>query len=152
MSELRLPRLNRVLISGRIANDIELRYTAKGIPVIRCTLAVDKSFKDSTGQWQNQAVFIDIVAWSKWAESLNNNAHKGSPIIVEGRLEARSYVDSNNVNRKVVEIIAEYIQFLEYKAKTDDGTHDNPEKDDTDIPMPEEESSQPQVTNDDVPF
>lgn len=149
MADLRLPRLNRVLLSGRITNDIELRYTAKGTPVVRFTIAVDKAVKDESGQWQNQASFIEIVAWSKWAESVNNNAHKGSPIIVEGRIEARTYVDNNNQNRKVVEITAEYIQFLEYKPKTDEtmqpGSHDDS------APMPED-ISQPQVTNDDVPF
>jgi len=150
MADLRIPRLNKVLISGRITNDIEMRYTAKGTPVIRFTLAVDKSFKDATGQWQNQAVFIDVVAWDKWAESVNNNAHKGSPVVVEGRIESRTYVDKDNNNRKVTEIIAEYIQFLEYKPKSDDAPKDG--EHDQATPLPDEESSQPQVTNDDVPF
>lgn len=119
MADLKLPRLNRVLLSGRITNDIELRYTAIGTPVVRFTIAVDKVVKDESGQWQNQASFIECVAWSKWAESINNNAHKGSPIIVEGHMEARSYVDKDNNNRKVVEVIVEYIQFLEYKPKVD---------------------------------
>jgi single-strand DNA-binding protein len=149
MADLRLPRLNKIIISGRVTNDIELRYTAKGTPVVRFTLAVDRSVKDATGQYQNQASFIEVVAWSKWAESVNNSAHKGSPLIVEGRLEARSFVDSNNVNRKVVEIIAEYIQFLESRPR-DEGGH--PEEHDASVPMPDEENSQPQVTNDDVPF
>jgi single-strand DNA-binding protein len=150
MSDLRLPKLNRVLLSGRIANDIEMRYTAKGTPVVRITIAVDKSVKDATGQYQNQASFIDIVAWSKWAEALTNNAHKGSPIIVEGHIEARSYVDSNNVNRKAVEIIAEYIQFLEYRQRNDE--NNAAEASDGEVPLPEEDSSQPPITNDDVPF
>lgn len=150
MSDLRLPKLNRVLLSGRIANDIEMRYTAKGTPVVRITLAVDRSVKDATGQYQNQASFIDVVAWSKWAEALINNAHKGSPIIVEGHIEARSYVDSNNVNRKAVEIISEYIQFLEFKQRNEDTNAAVISE--GDVPMPEEYSSQPPITNDDVPF
>ncbi len=150
MAELRLPRINRVLLSGRITNDIELRYTAKGTPVIRFTLAVDRAVKDESGQWQNQASFIEIVAWSKWAESVNNSAHKGSPIIVEGRLETRSYVDSNNNNRKSVEVIAEYIQFLEFKPKADEAVHSGDHEESA--PLPEEDNSHPQVTNDDVPF
>lgn len=151
MADLKLPRLNRVFISGRITNDLELRYTAKGTPVIRFTLAVDRAVKDATGQYQNQASFLEVVAWSKWAEAVSNTAHKGSPVIVEGHLEARSYVDSNNINRKAVEIIAEYIQFLEYRPRTEEAappsTHDTEE-----TPLPDDESAQPQVTNDDVPF
>jgi len=150
MADLKLPRLNRILLSGRIANDLEMRYTAKGTPVIRITLAVDRAVKDATGQYQNQTSFIDVVAWSKWAEAVNNNAHKGSPIIVEGHIEARSYVDSNNVNRKAVEIIAEYIQFLEYRAKPEDGTP--MDASDNEVPLPDEDTAQPPITNDDVPF
>lgn len=150
MTELRMPRINRVLISGRITNDVEIRYTAKGTPVVRFTLAVDRTVKDATGQYQNQASFIEVVAWSKWAESLTNNAHKGSPVIVEGRIETRNYVDSNNNNRKSVEVIAEYIQFLEVRQKQEEFQQtDNRE---TEEPMPEEVTLQPHVTNDDVPF
>ncbi len=152
MADLRLPKLNRVFISGRITNDIELRYTAKGTPVVRFTLAVDKSFKDATGQWQNQAIFIDVVAWDKWAESVNNNAHKGSPVIIEGRIEVRTYVDKDNNNRKVTEIIAEYIQFLEYRPKSDEAQSSHTDVNDSDVPIPEEDPSQTPVTNDDVPF
>jgi single-strand DNA-binding protein len=149
MADLRLPRINKVLLSGRITNDIELRYTAKGTPVVRFTLAVDKAVKDATGQWQNQSSFLEVVAWTKWAEAVNNNAHKGSPVIVEGRLEARTFVDSNNVNRKVVEITAEYIQFLEIRSR-DEAAHS--EEFGTEPPTSEDEPAQAQVTNDDVPF
>jgi single-strand DNA-binding protein len=138
------------MLSGRIANDIELRYTAKGTAVVKFTLAVDKSSKDASGQWQNQAVFIDVVAWEKWAEALNNNAHKGSPVVLEGKIDARTYVDKDNNNRKAVEIIAEYIQFLEYKNRSES---EAPLDSHSDVPIPEENnSSQSQVTNDDVPF
>jgi single-strand DNA-binding protein len=147
MADLRFPRINKVILSGRIANDIELRYTAKGTPVVRFTLAFDRPVKDASGQYQNQASFLDVVAWSKWAETLNNSAHKGSPLIVEGHIETRNYTDSNNVNRKAVEVIAEYIQFLEARAKSDEGS---PEEHET--RTPEEEHNHSQVTNDDVPF
>ena len=100
MSELRLPRINRWIGSGRITNDIELRYTGKGTPVVNFTLAVDRPVKDATGQWNNETSFIDCTAWDKWAEKLNNDAHKGSAIVVEGHIEVKSYVDSNQQNRK----------------------------------------------------
>jgi single-strand DNA-binding protein len=150
MADIKIPRLNKVIISGRLTNDPELRYTAKGTPVIRFTLAVDRTVKDASGQFQNQASFLDVVAWAKWAESLSNTAHKGSPIIVEGHLETRSYTDSNNNNRKSVEIIAEYIQFLEYRPKGEEGAQ--PEEHETEPHLPEDDTAQPQVTNDDVPF
>lgn len=135
------------MLSGRITHDIDLKYTPKGTPVVRFALAVDKSFKDDSGVWQNSSCFIDVVAWSKWAESLSNNAHKGSAVVVEGRIDARTYVDGSGNNRKAVEIVAEYIQFLEYRSK---GEADHSGSDD--VPLPEEHGIESHVTNDDVPF
>ena len=137
MSELRLPRINKWIGSGRITNDIELRHTGKGTPVVNFTLAVDKSSKDEQGNWKNEASFIKCVAWNKQAEMLNKKAHKGSPVIVEGRLESKEYTDKENVNHKSVEIVADYVQYLE---KAEDTTEDTTE----DTPEP--------PTNDDVPF
>lgn len=151
MADVRVPRLNKVMLSGWIANDIELKYTPKGTAVVKFAIGVEKNFKDSSGQWQKQSSFLDIVAWEKWAEALNNNARKGSPIIVEGRIDARTYVDKDNNNRKAVEITAEYIQFLEYKPRDSDAPLDSHD----DVPLPDETSapqSRSQVTNDDVPF
>jgi len=145
MADIRVPRLNKVMLSGRITHDIDLKYTPKGTPVVRFVVAVDKSFKDEAGNWQTQATFLDVVAWSKWAESVSSHAHKGTPVVIEGRIEARSYVDANGNNRKAVEIIAEYIQFLEYKGKPESDSGSN------DVPLPEEYGTEPSTT-DDVPF
>ena len=148
MADLRLPNINKVMLCGRITQDIELRYTPKGTPLTRFSLAYDRSYKDESGAWQKVAHFIEVVAWTKWAESLSNQAHKGSPVIIEGRLETRTYVDSNNNNRKVVEIVAEYIQFLESKFRAEGDALGS----DDEVPLPKDELPQAQVTNDDVPF
>lgn len=148
MADLKLPRMNKVFLSGRIANDIDLKYTPKGTPVVRFALAVDRAFKDDSGNWQNATSFIDVVAWTKWAESVGNNAHKGSPIMVEGRIDARTYTDSNGNNRKAVEVTAEYIQFLEFKDKSDHSSSSD------EVPLPDEFGAPMNagITNDDVPF
>lgn len=148
MADLRLPRINKVMISGRITNDLEMKYTPKGTAVMRFTLASDRRYKDESDTWQTAATFIDVVAWTFLAEQLEKNAHKGSALLVEGRLESRSYVDSNNQNRKVWEVIAENIHFLEWKPK-EDGSHDHPTEE---PPLPEENSAPTRGTTDDVPF
>jgi single-strand DNA-binding protein len=147
MADLKLPRLNKAFIAGRITQDLELRYTPKGTPTVRFTVAMDKRFKDESDQWQSVPIFVDVVAWSNNAENLCKSAHKGSAILVEGRIESRSYTDQNNVNRKVFEIIAESIQTLEWKPK---GEGEAPE-DDSHLA---EEPTHPanQGTMDDVPF
>jgi single-strand DNA-binding protein len=99
-------------------------------------------------QWQSVPVYIDVVAWSYQAENICKIAHKGTAVLLEGRINTRSYVDSNNINRKVFEIIADHIQSLERIPKAEgEGVEEE-------VPLPEEEPNyvaEP-VTDDDVPF
>lgn len=147
MADLKVPRLNKVMIAGRITRELELKYTPKGTPVVNFSVAMDKRFKDESDQWQSVPVFIDVVAWNQQAENLCKQAHKGTAILVEGRIDTRTYVDQNNANRKVVEIIADYIQTLEWKPRDgEEARTDEP-------PMPENEPHPAgKGTEDDVPF
>ncbi len=145
MADLKLPRINKAMIAGRIVNDLELKFTPKGTPVLKFRVAVDRPFKDDSDQWQQSTSFIDVVLWSERAERLANNAHKGSAVIVEGRIETRSYTDNNNINRTAFEIIADNVQTLEWKPKDGEAA---PE----DAPLPEEEPHAASQTKDDVPF
>lgn len=148
MADLRLPRFNKVFVSGRIANDIELKFTPKGTPVMRFTIASDRRYRDESGEWQSATSWIDCVAWTYQAEAIEKNARKGSAVLVEGRLETNTWTDQNNVNRKQTEIIVENVHFLEWKDRQDGSA---PASDD--IPLPSEEPrTATQTTNDDVPF
>lgn len=148
MADLRLPRINKFIVSGRIANDLELKFTPKGTPVMRFTLATDKGYKDESGQWQNVTSWIDCVAWTKTAEMISNNAQKGSAVLIEGRIETRTWTDPNNVTRKITEVTVDMVHFLEWKPR------DGQESDsDNEVPLPPEEMAPTnKTTNDDVPF
>ncbi len=148
MADLRLPRFNKVFISGRIGNDLELKFTPKGTPVMRFVVACDRGYKDDSGEWQTATSWIDCVAWTYQAEQLEKNARKGSAVLVEGRLETRTWTDQNNTTRKQTEVTADFIHFLEWKDRQD-GSAPTSE----DAPLPSEESrSSAATTNDDVPF
>jgi single-strand DNA-binding protein len=148
MADLRLPRLNKFIVSGRIANDLEMKFTPKGTPVIRFTLAADRNYKDDSDQWQTVTSWIDCVAWSRHAEYLDKNAHKGNAIIVEGRVDTRNWTDQNNQNRKSTEVTVDTIHLLEWPPR--DGN--NPQYD-SNVPLPPEESAPvANSTDDDVPF
>ncbi|HOY84453.1 MAG TPA: single-stranded DNA-binding protein [Candidatus Syntrophosphaera sp.] len=144
MADLKVPRLNRVLIAGRITKELELKYTPKGSPVVNFSVAMDKRFKDESDQWQSVPVYVDVVAWNQTAENLCKQAHKGTAVLVEGKIDVRSYVDQNNVNRKVFEIIADFVQTLEWKPREEGG--------DTPPPPEEPPHTGSDATNDDVPF
>jgi single-strand DNA-binding protein len=103
--------LNRVILIGRLTRDPELRYTPSGTPVTRFTLAVDRPFLDKQGNRGTD--FIDVVAWRNLGELCARYLSKGRLAAVEGRLEIRSYDDSQGVRRKAAEIIADNVRFLD---------------------------------------
>ena len=105
--------LNRAVIVGRLTKEPELRYTPNGVAVANFTVAVNRPFKNQAGE--QEADFINCVAWRKQAENLANYMHKGSLIGVDGRIQTRSYENQEGKRVWVTEVLAESIQFLEYK-------------------------------------
>ena len=98
---------NRVILVGNLVRDPEIRYIASGTPVTKFTLAVNRRVKG-----QDEADFIDIVAWDKLAETCNTYLKKGSSCLVEGRLSIRSYEDKEGVKRKASEVVINTMQML----------------------------------------
>ena len=108
--------LNQIVLIGRLVRDPELRYTPSGIPTAGFPLAVERPFKNAQGQKETD--FFDIVAWRKTAELVANNLQKGRLIAVTGRLQARSYETPEGQKRKVYEIVADDVRFLDRKPQT----------------------------------
>ncbi|MCK4653291.1 MAG: single-stranded DNA-binding protein [Candidatus Cloacimonetes bacterium] len=144
-SELRFPRINTVIISGRLTRDVDLRYLPNGTPVAKLPIAFDRSYQKN-GEWMQDTSYIDITVWSKRGEQCAEYLRKGSPVLVEGYIRTRSYVDSNNQNRKVTEIVANKISFLEKSSFATEELEEQPE------PKKETETPDANVTDDDVPF
>ncbi|MGI6129098.1 MAG: single-stranded DNA-binding protein [bacterium] len=104
--------LNKIILIGRLTRDPELRYTASGIPVAHFSLAVDRPFTNQQGERETD--FIDIVVWRKLAEVCTNNLGKGRLVAVEGRLQIRSYETQDGQKRRVAEVVAENVRFLDW--------------------------------------
>lgn len=102
--------LNKIILIGRLTRDPELRYTPNGVAVAKFTIAADRPFTNRQGD--READFIDIVVWQKQAENCANYLGKGSLAAVEGRLQIRSYDDSQGVRRKAAEVVADNVKFL----------------------------------------
>lgn len=105
--------LNSVSFIGRLTADPELRTTPNGASVTTFTIAVERPFQKS-GQ-DKQTDFFDIVAWRGTAETITRYFHKGNLICVQGYMTTRTYTDKNGVNRKVYELVAENVHFVESK-------------------------------------
>lgn len=113
MTQVRLPALNRVMLTGRLTRDPEVRYTPAGHAVTSLALAVNRSYRDAAGAWQEETCFVTVVAWDRQAESAGEQLKKGSALFVEGRLTSRSWETPEGQKRQVVEIRAERLQFLD---------------------------------------
>ena len=103
--------MNRVILVGRLTADPELRYTQSGVAVANFTLAVNRPFTNQQGE--READFIDIVAWRNQGENCANYLHKGQMAAVDGRLQIRSYETQDGQKRRVAEVVADRVEFLE---------------------------------------
>jgi single-strand DNA-binding protein len=106
--------LNRVVLTGRLTKDVELRYTPAGAAVASANLAVNRNFKAANGETESD--FINLVIWRKPAENFANFFGKGSLVGVEGRLRSRTYDDQQGNKRYVTEVVVDNFTFLESRA------------------------------------
>jgi len=111
--------LNRCVFIGRLTREPELKYTPSGLAVTKFTIAVDRSYKNKQGEKETD--FIDIIAWRQLAEICANNLDKGRLVSVEGALQIRNYQDKEGNKRKVAEIVADNVFFLDHKKDNDSG-------------------------------
>lgn len=103
--------MNHVILIGRLTKDPDTRFTPIGAQVTTFTLAVDRPFTNQAGE--READFIPIVTWKKLAENCANYLGKGRLCAVEGRLQIRSYEDKDGQKRRVAEVVAGSVQFLD---------------------------------------
>lgn len=112
--------MNKVMLTGRIAHDLDLRYTPSGTAVLQFNIAINRP-KDENGE--QKADFPTIVVWGKQAENLNRYQKKGSQIGIVGRIQTRNYDNNEGKKVYVTEVIAENVEFLE--SKKDDSNFKN---------------------------
>jgi len=101
----------RVVIAGNLTRDPELRQTPSGTSVCQFGVAVNRSYKDASGQWAEKTSFFDVVVWGGQGESCARFLSKGRQVSIDGRLEQRSYDAQDGSKRSKVEIIADNVVF-----------------------------------------
>jgi single-strand DNA-binding protein len=107
--------LNRVTLIGNIGKDPELRYTTSGQAVASFSLATTDKFKSKNGQYEERTEWHSIVIFGKQAELLAEYTHKGSALLVEGRLQTRKWQDKDGKDRYSTEIVSDHFQMLDKK-------------------------------------
>lgn len=111
---------NIVIIAGRLTRDVDMRRTPSGVSVASFGLAVDDSYtKDGTRT--ERTVFVDVDAWSKLADLMAQYTKKGSPVLVEGKLQMDEWEDKTGARRTRLKVRAERVQFLESRKDANRG-------------------------------
>lgn len=109
---MRIPSINRVQISGRVVREPELKYTPKGQAVLRFDVAVNRRFKDVSGSWRDDVVFVRVNAWRELAERSARKMGKGTPVYVEGRLRNAEWTTKEGQKHSRLELEARSIQVM----------------------------------------
>jgi len=117
---LRLPQLNDVRLVGRLTRDPELRFTAKSTAVCHFDLAVNRRYKDQSGEWKDDTSFVPVVVWREAGQRCGERLKKGSAVLVEGRLKSKSWETKDGQKRSGLEVDASRVQFLD-KLETGGG-------------------------------
>lgn len=114
--------LNKVIITGRLTANPELKTTQSGTNVTQFSLAVQRNFKNGNGEYNTD--FINVTAWRKQAEFVSNYFGKGQLITVVGSLQSRSYEDKEGNKRSIFEVVAEEVLFAESR-KSDNSSNNS---------------------------
>lgn len=101
---------NKVILIGNLTADPELKQTASGISACTFSIAVNRKYKDESGN--TACDFINIVAWRKTAEFVNQYFTKGKPILVCGQLQTRTWTDKDGNKRYATEVVADEVAFV----------------------------------------
>lgn len=109
--------MNTAICIGNIVREPEYRATKEGKPVCSFTIAVQRRYKNKNGEYD--ADFIGVVTWGKAAEFVHKHFVKGQAIGITGSLQTRNYTDKNDIKRYVTEIIADEIDFIGKKEKSE---------------------------------
>lgn len=142
--------INRVVLTGRLTRDIEMRSTPSGTNVTSFTIAVDSYGKDANGN-ANQASFVSCVAWNNQAKFLSQYCKKGNLVAIDGRLQTRSYDRKDGTKAYVTEVVVERVENLTPKDAASDSEDDGSNYQSS-VDNNENEDMGLSFSDDDLPF
>jgi single-strand DNA-binding protein len=152
--------INRVVLTGNLTRDPELRSTASGMSVCSLRVACNTRRKNnSTGDWEDKPNYFDVTVWGAQGENCARFLSKGRPVAIDGRLEWREWEERETGNkRQAIDIIADAVQFLGGRDDAQGGGGFTPR---SDVPVNESDFQQPvaatasngaAAADDDIPF
>ena len=108
-----MANLNKVLLIGRLTRDPELRYIPSGAAVAEFGLAVNRYYNTPGGERKEDTCFLEVSAWGKLGETVQNYLRKGRQVFVEGHLNYSEWQNQEGQKRSRIRVVADNIQFLD---------------------------------------
>lgn len=131
---------NKVLLMGNLTRDPELKRTSSDMAVAQISIAVNRRYKDKTGELKEETTFVDCEAWGKTAETMAKYLSKGRPVFVEGRLKLDQWQDKEGNNRSKLKVVIEKFEFVDSRGGQ------------SSTPSPAETVTATPPADDDIPF
>jgi len=116
--------LNKVFLMGNLTRDPELKHTGQGNSVCNFSIAVNRKYKQGE-EWKTEVAFFNVVVWGKSGENCAKYLTKGKSVLVEGRLNNRSWEAQDGTKRSATDIVADNVQFLSGKSEGGNSGYDN---------------------------
>lgn len=107
---------NKVILMGNLTRDPELKRTSTDMAVAQIGMAVNRKYKDKTGEQREETTFVDCEAWGRTAETMAKYLSKGKPVFIEGRLKFDQWQDKDGNNRSKIKVVIENFQFIDSKG------------------------------------
>jgi single-strand DNA-binding protein len=118
---------NRVILAGNLTRDPELRYTPKGVAIAKITLAINRTWKNETGETKEEVTFVDVDAFGRQAVVVGQYMKKGRPFLVEGRLKLDQWEDKNTHQKQSkLKVVLEGFSFIDSKGGESGAPSDAP--------------------------
>jgi len=121
--------INRVVLTGNLTRDPELRNTNSGTSVCSLRIATNSRRKDASGNWVEKPNYFDVTVWGAQGENCAQYLSKGRPVAIDGRLNWREWEDQQGNKRQSVDIIADSVQFLGSREGGENGGRFTPQSD-----------------------
>ena len=122
---------NKIILVGNLTRDIEMKYTQGGMAIAKTAIATSRKFKSNTGEQKEEVCFVDITFFGRSAEVANQYLHKGSKILVEGKLVFEQWTDQNGQKRSKHGVTVDIMQMLGGKGDNPENNHHTPQESNT---------------------
>jgi single-strand DNA-binding protein len=123
-----MPGYQLTIIQGNIGRDPELRYTPSGKPILQFSVAVSRAWKQDN-EWQEETTWFRCILWGEQGERLAERLHKGSKVLIQGRIQTRTYKNKQDVDVNTWELVADRVVSLDPKERDDgDGSEEHPRR------------------------